>query len=78
VLTKRANSITGSPAGTSYEKVAALNEHILDRRPQIYLDYTASYWRAWVNKNDADFDGLPAEIVDLYKRSLLIVPNADR
>ena len=60
-------------AGTSYEKVAALNEHILDRRPQIYLDYTASYWRAWVNKNDADFDGLPAEIVDLYKRSLLIV-----
>ena len=60
-------------AGTSYEKVAALNEHILDRRPQIYLDYTASYWRAWVNKNDADFDGLPAEIIDLYKRSLLIV-----
>jgi len=60
-------------AGTSYEKVAALNEHILDRRPQIYLDYTASYWRAWVNKNDADFDGLPAEIVDLYKRSLLVV-----
>jgi glucoamylase len=60
-------------AGTSYDKVAALNEHVLDRRPQIYLDYTASYWRAWVNKNDLEFDGLPAEVVELYKRSLLIV-----
>ena len=60
-------------AGTSYEKVASLNAHVLDRRPQIYLDYTASYWRSWVNKNDLKFGDLPAAVIDLYKRSLLIV-----
>ncbi|HEX3100242.1 MAG TPA: glycoside hydrolase family 15 protein, partial [Pyrinomonadaceae bacterium] len=30
-------------------------------------------WRAWVNKNDIDFGSLSPEIVDFYKRSLLIM-----
>ena len=59
-------------AGNSYAEVSDLNAHILDRRPQRYLDYTSNYWRAWVNKNETDFRDLPAEVVDLYKRSLLI------
>lgn len=60
-------------AGTSYQDVADLNKLVLDRRPQQYLDYTANYWRAWVNKNETDFRGLPESVVDFYKRSLLIV-----
>lgn len=60
-------------AGTSYEEVSLLNELIGQRRPQKYLDYTANYWRAWVNKNETNLDGLSPKIVDLYKRSLLIV-----
>ncbi|PYT00302.1 MAG: glycoside hydrolase family 15 [Acidobacteria bacterium] len=60
-------------AGTSYADVAALNEHILDQRPQVYFDYTANYWRAWVNKNDADLGDLPSDVIELYKRSLLII-----
>ena len=59
-------------AGTSYKEVQTLNEHVLRRRPEKYLDYTANYWRAWVNKNGTDFENLPAEVVELYKRSLLI------
>ena len=59
-------------AGVSYNAVATLNEHVLSRRPQKYLDYTSNYWRVWVNKNETDFEDLPAEIVGLYKRSLLI------
>lgn len=59
-------------AGTSHQQVCKINESILDRRPQGYLEYTANYWRSWVNKNETDFDGLSDEVVDLYKRSLLI------
>jgi oligosaccharide amylase len=60
-------------AGTTHEEVARLNTHVLERRPQVYLDYTANYWRAWVNKNEIDFADLSPEIIDLYKRSLLII-----
>jgi glucoamylase len=60
-------------AGTSYDEVSDLNAHALARRPQRYLDYTENYWRVWVNKNETDFAGLPANVVELYKRSLLII-----
>lgn len=60
-------------AGTTLHEVAKLNQLITERQPEVYLDYTANYWRAWVNKNDIDLDGLSESIVDLYKRSLLIV-----
>ncbi|MCY7375219.1 MAG: glycoside hydrolase family 15 protein [Pyrinomonadaceae bacterium] len=60
-------------AGTSYNEAVRLNNHVLERRPQEYLDYTENYWRVWVNKNDTDFADLSPEIIELYKRSLLIV-----
>ncbi len=60
-------------AGTTYEEVAKLNSHVLDQRPQKYFDYTENYWRAWVNKNETDFRDLSPKIVDMYKRSLLVV-----
>jgi glucoamylase len=60
-------------AGTSYKDVFALNALMLEQRPERFLDHTENYWRAWVNKNETRFDGLPPEIVELYKRSLLIV-----
>ncbi len=60
-------------AGTSYAEVCRLNQHILERRPQQYLNYTENYWRVWVNKNENDFAGLSPEVVELYKRSLLII-----
>jgi glucoamylase len=60
-------------AGTTHDEVARLNRLILTRRPEKYLAYTENYWRAWVNKNDVDLADLPAPIVDLYKRSLLIM-----
>ncbi|HKX83391.1 MAG TPA: glycoside hydrolase family 15 protein, partial [Pyrinomonadaceae bacterium] len=56
-----------------YDEVAALNKHVHQLRPQQYLEYTENYWRAWVNKNGTNFGDLPADIVDFYKRSLLIV-----
>lgn len=60
-------------AGISFENVAGLNTDLIARGPSKFLEYTANYWRAWVNKNETDFADLSAETVDLYNRSLLIV-----
>jgi len=60
-------------AGTSYDEAVKLNRHVHEQTPQQYLNYTANYWRAWVNKNELDFADLSPEIVELYKRSLLII-----
>jgi glucoamylase len=60
-------------AGTSYAEVVRLNNYVKNRTPQNLLDYTENFWRAWVNKNDRNFQNLSPEIVELYKRSLLIV-----
>ncbi len=60
-------------AAKSHEEVGRLNTHVLDRRPQQYLNYTDNYWRAWVNKNGLDLSQLTPEIADFYKRCLLIV-----
>ena len=60
-------------AGTSHGGVAELNRIIREQSPGALLQRTENYWRAWVNKNDTQFDDLPAEIVRLYKRSLLII-----
>ena len=60
-------------AATTHAEVMRLNYHVLDERPQNFLDYTENYWRAWVNKNETDFADLTPEVVELYKRSLLVV-----
>lgn len=60
-------------AATSYREAVRLNEYVKRRTPQNLLNYTENFWRAWVNKNDSDFADLSPEIVELYKRSLLII-----
>lgn len=60
-------------AGKTHAEVERLNRHILDRRPQQYLDYSRNYWRVWVNKNETDFGDLSVDVVRLFKRSLLII-----
>jgi GH15 family glucan-1,4-alpha-glucosidase len=59
-------------AGASHAEVAQLHRLAQDKSPAALLTRTRDYWRAWVNKNDLDFQDLPASIVQLFKRSLLI------
>ena len=60
-------------AGTSHREVTRLNDLVLERQPEEFINYTGNYWRAWVNKNGTDFADLSDGIVQLYKRSLLII-----
>ena len=59
--------------GESHDEVWRLNEYVKTRTPRGLLNYTENFWRAWVNKNDVEFDGLSPKIIDLYKRSLLVI-----
>ncbi len=59
--------------GESYEDVKILNQYVLESDPERLLSRIAVYWQRWVNKEERDFADLPAEVVNLYKTSLLIV-----
>ena len=59
-------------AAASQAAVTELNAHVHSRSPAKYFRETERHWHAWVNKNEV-FDGLPPEIVEFYKRSLLIL-----
>ena len=59
--------------GKSHAEVSESNVLVKTQTPELYLKYTKNYWRAWVNKNDTDYADLSPEIVELYKRSLLII-----
>ena len=58
--------------GRSHEEVSELNTLVRERTPARLLKRTEDYWRAWVNKNEIDFGNLPAGVVALFKRSLLV------
>jgi oligosaccharide amylase len=60
-------------AGTSRDEVIRMDRIVVERRPEEFISYTQNYWRAWVNKNDTDLSEMPANFVEQYKRSLLII-----
>jgi glucoamylase len=60
-------------AGRTHEEVRRLDEEVRQETAAHVLSRTGSHWYTWVNKPDRDLDHLSDEIVDLYRRSLLIV-----
>ena len=60
-------------AGTSYGEVATLDKMVRRSHPSELIKRTGDYWRAWVNKNELNFGNLGANVIALFKRSLLIM-----
>ena len=60
-------------AATSRDEALRMDRIVQQRRPAEFISYTQNYWRAWVNKNDTAFGDLSSDIIEQYKRSLLIV-----
>ncbi|MEK9152286.1 MAG: glycoside hydrolase family 15 protein, partial [Patescibacteria group bacterium] len=59
--------------GTSVVEAQDLNRYVLMKKPAHLMETTKDYWRAWVNKRNFSFYGLSPDLVDLFKKSLLIV-----
>ena len=60
-------------AGRSAREVRRLDAMVREETPAHVLSRSGSHWYTWVHKSGHDLSELPDEIVDLYRRSLLIV-----
>ena len=59
--------------GTDFADASALHQLIIGRGPESLLQRTHDYWHLWVTTKPLDLGDLPTHLVDLYKRSLLIM-----
>ena len=57
----------------SREELLAYHKWLHKMTPQGVIDRTTAYWRLWVGGTSINFGNLPAKVVDLFKRSLLVV-----
>lgn len=55
------------------DEAKQLNDYVLAKTPQHLIQTTGDFWRAWVNKEPVNFCKLDKEIIDLFKKSLLII-----
>jgi glucoamylase len=60
-------------AGLRYGDVRDLDRQVLDETPSRVIARTASLWYTWVHKTGEDLSDLPEEVIELYRRSLLIM-----
>ncbi len=59
--------------GDDLPDAKALDGMIRKRGPETFMKRTRNFWYRWVNKESSQFADLSPELVDLYKRSLLIL-----
>lgn len=60
-------------AGKTLEDVLKLQETVLTETPERLHRNCHNYWKSWVNKAQPDFGTLSGDLVELYKRSLLMI-----
>jgi glucoamylase len=60
-------------AGHSREELIELHQWLVNIGPQGVMDRTAAYWRLWVGGTNMNFGHLPNQVIELFKRSLLIL-----
>ncbi|HEV7298191.1 MAG TPA: glycoside hydrolase family 15 protein [Tepidisphaeraceae bacterium] len=60
-------------AAESREELIELHKWLVKMGPQGVIDRTGSYWRLWVGGTNINFGNLPAKVVELFKRSLLVL-----
>jgi oligosaccharide amylase len=60
-------------AGESRDELLMLHKWITKMSPQGVIDRTTAYWRLWVAGTNINFGNLPPKVVELFKRSLLVV-----
>jgi glucoamylase len=60
-------------AGKVYNQVKRVNQVVLDKTPDALLSRTRNYWRLWANKEEFNYEGVPEDVVWLFKRSLLVL-----
>ena len=60
-------------AGQSRDELLEMHKWVIKQTPQQVIDRTSSYWRLWLAGTNINYGNLPPKVVDLFKRSLLVV-----
>lgn len=60
-------------AAHKYKQACDLNRIVIERGPETFIQRTRDYWRLWVQNKPLDACNLPQPLIDLYKRSLLLM-----
>lgn len=60
-------------AGERYGDLLSINSRIRRHGPAALINRTAAYWRLWAQSEVQEFHGLPQNLIDLYRVSLLIM-----
>ncbi|HEX8615938.1 MAG TPA: glycoside hydrolase family 15 protein [Thermoanaerobaculia bacterium] len=68
-----ATAVYWTCTGRTEAEVRQLDAQVRGEGVAHLLARTGSHWYTWVNKPDTDVTDLPDEIIDLYRRSLLVV-----
>ena len=71
--TEQTQVVLSLSAGKTLEEVVDLQQKILEETTERLFWNCTNYWKSWVNKIPRSFGSLSPEIVDLYKRSLLML-----
>ncbi len=56
-----------------FPEARALDDLVLRRGPESFIARTRNYWQLWVNTKPLELGDLPAPLMELYKRSLLVI-----
>lgn len=59
--------------GKTLDDVILLQQKTIEENPERLFRNTANYWKSWANKSRREFGSLGNDVIDLYKRSLLLV-----
>lgn len=59
--------------GKNYDDVSKLNLLVLQKKPKNLFREIEKFWVKWVNRTPFHFFGLSQKVVDLFKKSLLII-----
>jgi oligosaccharide amylase len=59
--------------GKSLEEVVGLQQAVLEETPERLARNAQNYWKSWVNKDHPLGDTLGTDLIELYKRSLLLI-----
>ncbi|MEN6586777.1 MAG: glycoside hydrolase family 15 protein [Sulfuricella sp.] len=59
--------------GENYHEVEELHRLVTQVGAESLIERNIDYWRHWVAAGERDFSGLPAQLAECYRRSLLIL-----
>jgi oligosaccharide amylase len=60
-------------AGRNLPEVSRLHRIVREASPERLIQRTEEYYKSWVNKGEIRFGDLPPKIVQMFKRSLLVL-----